>query len=53
MVWRSAKIVGTKAEIRFRMTHNPNTERKSVGLKSISTVYDGFTPPGITKLSKR
>ena len=38
MEWRSAKIVGTKAEITLSKMDNPNTMRNNVGLNSISTV---------------
>ena len=53
MLWRSANAVGTKAEIKLSNTHNPKTVRKRVGLNSISTVKDGFTPPGITNVSNK
>ena len=53
MEWRSAKTVGTKAEITLSNTHNPNTMRNNVGLNSISTVNEGLTPPGITNVSNK
>jgi hypothetical protein len=53
MEWRSANTVGTKAEIKLSTIHKLNTVKKIVGLKSISTVNEGFTLPGITKLSNK
>ena len=53
MLWRSARMVGTKAEIKLSNTHNPKTVRKGVGLNNISTVKDGFTPPDITNVSNK